>query len=31
MMLIASAFVIAFGVTLYEMAEHHRELWHEKD
>lgn len=30
-MLIASAFVIAFGVAFYEMVEHHRELWHEQD
>lgn len=31
MMLVASAFVIAFGLAFYEMVEHHRELWHEQD
>lgn len=30
-LLIASAFVIAFGLAFYEMVEHHRELWHETD
>ncbi len=31
MMLVASAFVIAFGMAFYEMVENHRELWHEQN
>lgn len=31
MELIASAFLIAFGLAFYEMVEHHREVWHENN